>query len=177
LPEYIVTPESTQLPPAPALLEDLHRRGFSVEIALKGTADQWEAVRFLDPGPPHVECNLSRDANGRLTITTPSDAPHEALDLQAHLVGLLLDELGGQADNTHTRERFNREEFARKLKHHHAPKGGMKELAWIAFSWAVVLAAAFLYFSVPPHLKPVDLVVVFISFLSAAGFTYTHFKA
>jgi hypothetical protein len=177
LPEYVVTPEAATPLPAPALLEGLHRRGFPVEIVIKGAADQWESIRFTEPGPKEVECSLIRDtASGRLTVTTASDATPEAVDLQAHLVGLLLDELGGQADNSYTRERFNAQEFARKLRHHHAPRGGFREIAWLVFSWIVVALGVALYFSVPDHLKPVDLVVVIIAFLSAVGFTYTHFR-
>src|SRR5579863_6303391 len=134
MPHYVISPEQKELPTGPHLMDELHRRGFPVEINVKGSAQSWNEVRFYEPGPPELECLLSfNEKDGNLKVSVSNDAPLEARELQIFLVDLLLKELGGQADNTDTRERFTPEEFARKVKSHYSPDRQTKDLVWIAF--------------------------------------------
>lgn len=176
--EYVVTPHQKNLPSGPSLLEELHRRGYPVEINLKGAAEKWELIRFFDPGPPEMECLVTYDAtHGRFNVSVHADAPPQATELQMNLVDLLLKELGGQTDNSTTRERYSAKQFAAYLQKLHGTSGKAKDMIWLAFSWGVVFLGTLLYFSLPPSMKPVDVVVVFLSLLSAGGLTYSHFKA
>ncbi len=177
MPEYILTPEKKLQPSAFELMGELHRRGIPVEIHLKGQDRQWDAIRFAEPGPPELECFLSFDSDkGLYTVAVPHDAPPSATDLQVFLVDILLQTLGGQVDNTSTRERFTPVQFALKVKHHHNPSAGSKELFWIIFSWVVVVMAFGIYFVVASHLRQLVVLVLILSFLSATLQTYVHFK-
>ena len=89
--EYVITPAVKELPEGPALMDELHRRGLPVEIHLTGTAQRWEAIRFYEPGPPEIECFLSREEeDGRLRLSMPPGSPPEAAELLLNLVDLLL---------------------------------------------------------------------------------------
>jgi len=176
LPEYIIKPGKKELPAGPYLLDELHRRGFPVEINIKGPADHWDAIRFYEPGPPEIECFLSfEEEEGVYNVSVPTDSPHQAVDLQMFLVDLLLKDLGGQADNTATRERFTPQQFSVKLKDHHASTGGSKDLFWIVFSWLVVSLGILVFFFSPQSRSLVPFIILF-SLLSAVGLTYAHFK-
>ncbi len=175
--EYILTPEKKNQPPALELMEELHRRGFPVEINLKGRDPKWDAIRFFQPGPPEIECFLSFDAdNGSYSVAVSQDAPPSAADLQIFLVDALLQNLGGQVDNVNTRERFTPEEFGARLKRHHNPSERMKEWFWVAFSWAVSVLALGIYFVVAPHLRQLVALILVLSSLSALLQTYSHLK-
>jgi len=171
--EYVVTPVKKELPEGPYLMDELHRRGFPVEINLKGTAQNWDAIRFYEPGPPEIECFLSREENeGKFNVSLAADSPSEASELQLNLIDILLSGLGGQADNSATRERFGPGEFSAFLK---SRRGNSRELFWIGFSWLVVAAGISLWiFS--PATRVIAPAVVFLSLISAAGLTYSHFK-
>jgi hypothetical protein len=176
--EYIVTPDKKDLPSGPSLLEELHRRGYPVEINVKGTAEKWEMIRFFDPGPPEMECLITHDApNGRFSVSVSTDAPPQATELQMNLVDIMLRQLGGQTDNSTTRERYSAKQFTTHLKKLHGTSDKAKDIVWLGFSWGIVVLGILLYFSLPPSMKPVDVVVVFLSLLSAGGLTYSHFKA
>lgn len=175
--EYVLIPEKKLQPSAFELMEELHRRGLPVEIHLKGQDREWEDIRFFESGPPEIECWLSYDAGKEnYTVTISPDAPFSAIELQAFLVDILLQNLGGQADNINTRERFTPEQFALKVKDHHSSSAQLKELGWIGFSWAVVGLALGSYFFAASHLRPTVVAVLVLSFLSAALQTYSHFK-
>jgi len=175
--EYILTPEMKQQPSAFELLEELHRRGIRVEIHLKGEDRNWESIRFSEPGPPEVECFLSRDADKETySVFVSQDSPAAATELQVVLVNALLQLLGGQVDNLATRERFTPAQFALKIQQHHNPRAELKELLWIGFSWAVVLLALAIYFIVPSHLRQLVMLILILSFLSALLQTYSHFR-
>jgi hypothetical protein len=175
--EYIITPENTSLPTGPYLMEELHRRGFPVEITLKGEADDWRSIVFFEEGPPEVKCTLSHDAkSGLFTISTTSRASLQSQDLQLFLVELLLQEVGGQADNTETRERYNQKQLSLKIKRLHGLTTGA-DIFWLCFSWAIVLFAVLMYFSVDPNLRSMGLVVLVLSSLGAIGLTISHFKS
>jgi len=175
--EYVLTPEKNEQPSGLQLLEELHRRGFPVEIHVKGEDRKWEAIRFSEPGPPEVECILSYDAEaGLYTAFVSQDAPPSAVELQVFLVDSLLRELGGRADNTNTRERFTPEQFAEKIRHHHGPARKLGDYLWIGFSWLVVLLASLMYFIIAPNLQHLVLVILFLAFLSAVLQTVTHIK-
>lgn len=175
--EYILTPEKKQQPSAFELMEELHRRNIPVEIHLKGQDREWESIRFSESGPPEVECYLSFEKDKETyTVFVSQDAPPLAAELQVFLVDTLLQSLGGQADNLNTRERFTPEQFALKVKDHHNPSAGSKELVWIAFSWAVAILALGIYFVVAPHLRQLVMVIIILCFFSAILQTYLHFK-
>ena len=177
LPEYTIKPEKVDLPTATYLREEMHRRGFPVEINVKGSPDQWEAIRFSDPGPPEVECFLSySDKRDSLNVSVSVDAPHQAAELQMVLVDLLLQELGGQADNLKTRERYTAQEFSEKLKHLHETKPGPRDLIWIGFSWAVVLLAL-LILILKPQTRGLAAMLLLASLASAGGLTYAHYRS
>ena len=174
--EYVITPAKKELPEGPAIMDELHRRGFPVEINVTGTALVWEAIRFYEPGPPEIECFLSREEeDGLLKLSLPADSASEAVSLQLNLVDLLLAKVGGLAENTATRERFIPEEFSAKLKALRGAPTGLKDFFWIGFSWSVVLAGILIWIS-SPQARTLAPAVVFLSFLSAAGLTYSLFK-
>src|ERR1019366_42146 len=150
MPHFVISPDKENLPEGPHLMDQLHRRGFPVEINVKGTAKSWNEIRFYEPGPPELECLLSfNEKNGNLKVSVSNDASLEARDLQIYLVDLLLKELGGQADNTDTRERYTPKEFAEKLKRHYSSTRNSHDLLWIVFSWAVVVAGIAIYIFSP----------------------------
>jgi hypothetical protein len=175
--EYVLTPESQTQPLGTRLMEELHRRGFPVEINLKGTDEGWESIRFYEAGPPELECQLAYDEEaGRYKISVSRDASPQAHDLQLILVDSLLQTLGGQVDNTSTLERFTPAQFAAKLKAPHSPMGKTKDWIWIGFSWSVVVAGFIALFAGSGQSRMmVGLVLAFAS-LSAIGLTYSHFK-
>jgi len=175
--EYVLTPESKTQPAGTQLMEELHRRGFPVEITLKGPDQGWESIRFYEAGPPEIECFLSYDpGNGRYKVSVPRDASPETIELQLSLLDDLLQDLGGQADDTATLERFTPAQFKAKLRSLHEPAHKKGDLVWIGFSWAVVLASGLALFmgSSQSHMM-VGLVLAF-ALLSAGGLTYFHFK-
>jgi len=176
LPEYVITPEKKDLPSGPFLMEEMHRRGFPLEINVKGGAEKWDAIRFYEPGPPEVECFLSLDDdNGRLNVSVSVDSPPHAFDMQMILVELLLQEVGGQVDNLTTRERLTLKEVSAKIRSHHRSKAGPMDFIWIGFSWAVVVLAMLAYVF-EPQARGLILVLLFFSLVSAGGLTYSHFK-
>ncbi len=177
MPEFILTPEKTKLPSAPSLLDQIHKMGFPVEVTVKGKPDQWEDLRFHEPGPPEVECLVSYDeGEGKFSLHVSSDAPPKAYDLQLHLVELLLKNLGGQVDNRHTRERHTAAEFFKKMQHHRVSQNNPWDYFWLAFSWAVVLFGGFLYFALRPALRPFIVPIFILALLSASGQTYSLLK-
>ncbi|HUO57496.1 MAG TPA: hypothetical protein VMV05_04900 [bacterium] len=177
MPEYAIKPEKVEAPTATHLSEEMHRRGFAVEMNIKGSPDQWEAIRFSEPGPPEVECFLSySDKRDALNVSVSVDSPPQAAELQMVLVDLLLSELGGQVDNLKTRERYTAQEFSEKLKHLHGAKPGPKDLVWIVFSWAVVLLAV-LILVLKPQTRGLAAMLLLASLASAGGLTYAHFHS
>lgn len=175
--EYVVTPETTVRPSGTELMEELHRQGFPVEIHVKGNAQLWESVRFLEPGPPEIQCVLSWDPGQKTYTASVSDSSPEGRDLLLYAVDALLQRVGGRADNSSTRERFTAGQFKALLKVHRASSDGRKDLLWVVFAWGVVGLAFLAYFSVAPGLHDLVLIVSVLSFLSAAGLTYSHFKS
>ena len=176
MPEYVISPEKKEMPSGPFLMEEMHRRGFPLEINVKGGADKWDAIRFYEPGPPEIECFLSLDdENGRLNVSVSVDSPPHAFEMQMFLVELLLQQVGGQADNMTTRERLTLKEATAKIRSLHRGKAGPKDLVWIGFSWAVV-ALALLAYAFAPQSRGLVLVLLTLSLASAAGLTYSHFK-
>lgn len=176
MPEYVIKPEKKELPAGPYLMEELHHRGFPVEINVKGSAAKWDAIRFYEPGPPEIECFLSfSEENGTYSASVSDDSPYQAIELQMFLVDLLLKEVGGRADNSATRERFTPQEFTAKLRAHHGSSNDKRELFWIGFSWVVVVLGVLIYFF-SPQSRSLAPFIVFFSLLSAGGLTYSHFK-
>jgi hypothetical protein len=175
--EYILTPETKDKPPGTQLMDEIHRRGFPVEINLTGPDQDWESIRFYEAGPPVLECLLTYDPEGECyKISVSRDASPQSHELQFFLVDILLQALGGQVDNKSTQERFTPSEFAQKLKTLYNPIQKAKDLIWIGFSWAVVVAGLIALFagSHPSH-EMVGLILVVAS-ISAVGLTYSHFK-
>jgi len=174
--EYIITPEKTGIPSAMTLLEELHRRGLPVEISLKGTDERWESIRFLEPGPPEIKCTaIYNGSKGNFSVNMPTNSPHQALELQLALVDVLLEEVGGQVDNTETRERYNSQQFTAKLRQLQGASGGPNDLFWILFSWAVAVIAVVMYFTLPKFHLPV-LIIALFSLGSAVGQTLPKLK-
>ncbi len=175
--EYVLTPEKKDQPQGTQLMEDLHRRGFPVEINLKGPDQGWDSIRFYEAGPPEVECLLAYDREkGRYKISVSRDASAQTHELQLFLVDSLLRELGGQVDNTSTLERFTPSQFSVKLRTLHNPMRKMKDLVWIGFSWAVVVAGLMAFFSKSGQSRGVVGLVLVFALISAVGLTYSHFK-
>ncbi len=178
MPEFILTPEKKTLPQAPSLLDQIHKLGFPVEINVKGKPENWESLRFYEPGPPEIECHVIYDAEeGRYVLQVSSDSPTEAYDLQLSLVEILLKNLGGQVDNRFTRERFSAAEFIKKMAHHRGSLSAHWDILWLVFSWAVVFFGIFLCFSVHPGMQGAVVSIVVLALISAAGLTYTRFKS
>lgn len=175
--EYILSPESRQQPSAFQLIEELHRRGYPVEIHLKGQDHQWESIQFSEPGSPEASCSLSFNSNtGRYTVSIPSNALAQAGDLQLSLVDSLLQTLGGHVDNTGTLERYTPEQFKARLRKFHSSSENHWDLLWIIFAWLVVVGGIVVYFSILDNRRYMVMVIIALSFLSAAGLTYSHFK-
>ena len=175
--EFLLTPETKNQPAGTRLMEELHRRGYPVEITLKGPDQAWQTVRFYEQGPPEVECLLDFDSpNGTYKISVSRDASHPSADLQLHLVGALLQELGGRVDNLSTQERFTPSQFAAKLRTQGNPRRGAGELLWIGFAWAVAAGSFLALVMGPGPSRPIIGLVLAFASLSAAGLTYFHFK-
>jgi hypothetical protein len=175
--EYVITPEIKALPSATGLMDALHKRGFPVEINLKGSDLEWDAVRFYEPGPPEIECFLSYDpGDGVYTVSAPNDAVPETMELFHFLAGVLLQKVEGRADNPATRERYSAGQFSAKLKKHKRSSGKSKDIFWLFFSWGVVVVGSLVFLLIGTDLRYPALVVLFLSLLSAAGLTYSHFK-
>jgi hypothetical protein len=174
--EYIITPEKNDLPQAPFLIEELHRRGLPVEITVKGTTEKWTGIQFVEPGPPEIKCSLALNSEKGLSVTIPTNSPHQALELQLHLVDILLQQVGGRADNTETRERYNPRQFASKMKTLVGYSGEQGDLFWLFFSWIVFTFSVLLYFSLAKF-RSWDLLVVVLSLAGAGGLTYLKLKS
>jgi hypothetical protein len=175
--EYLLTPEKKKPPAGTWLMDELHRRGFPVEIHLKGEDRDWETIRFCEEGPPEAECLLAVEGpSGRYRISVSRDASLRAQNLQMFLVDTLLGEVGGQVNNSDTLERFTPGQFNVKLKTIHNPMGKANDLVWIGFSWAVVAVGFIALFVGPSHSRLIVAFVLAFSSLSAAGLTYFHFK-
>ena len=173
--DYLITPETRDQPAGTQLLEELHRKGFPVEITLKGPDTTWESIRFTEHDAKDSECILSFDG-GTYRISIPPDASFSSRELQLYLVQTLLQEVGGVADHGTTRERLNLEQFNLKLKSHHADDHKASEWVWIGFAWAIALGAFFAFTQVAgPNRWTVLIVAVFAS-LSALGLTYLQLK-
>ena len=176
--EFHIKPDSKKIPSAPHLMEELHRVGVPVEINVKGKADQWDAVRFSEPGPPEIECFASFDPeDGTFTVSLPHDAPLAARELQLFITNEILKEVGGQVDNTTTREHFSAAQFAAMVRDHHLSKNDPWDRFWLVFSWAVVLFGLFLYFSLSSSLRTMDLTIVGLALISAIGLTFTKLRS
>jgi hypothetical protein len=174
--EYVLTPESKLQPAGTRLMEELHRRGFPVEINLTGPDQGWESIRFYEAGPPELECLLAYESGtGRYKISVSPEASLPTYELQLFLVDSLLQILRGYVDNSTTLERFTPGQFTAKLKTHAAP-GKLKDLAWLLFSWAVAASGLFVLLFLPALARSLAIVVLIFSTLSASGLTYFHFK-
>jgi hypothetical protein len=174
--EYIIHPEKKDQPSGTFLMDALHRYGFPVEISLKGSDQNWERVRFSEPGPPEAECFVSFEPkDGSISVTVPLDSPHRTRDMQMFLVHILLKTLGGQADHSGTRERSTPEEFAKKIRHLQSG-ASLWDYFWLVFPWVVVVFGVLALFWIPPSLRHMDLAIAAVSLLCALGLTYSHFK-
>ncbi len=175
--EYVLTPESKDQPLGTQLMEELHRRGFPVEINLKGPDQGWESILFYEAGPPELECQLiCEPETGCYNISVSRDASPQTQELQLFLVDALLQKLGGRVDNRSTLERFTPSQFTAKLKSPHSPRGETKDLVWIGFSWCVVVAGLIaLFVGSDPSRLTIGFILAF-AFVSAVGLTYSHFK-
>jgi hypothetical protein len=175
--EYVLTPESKLQPAGTRLMEELHRRGFPVEINLTGQDQGWAAIRFYEAGPPEVECFLAYEPEtGRYKISVSPEASLPTYELQLLLVDSLLQILGGYVDNATTSERFTPGQFTAKLKSLRNPPGKLKDLVWILFAWAVAALGLFALLFAPALARSLVMVVLLFSTLSASGLTYFHFK-
>jgi hypothetical protein len=175
--EYVLTPESKLQPAGTRLMEELHRRGFPVEINLSGPDQGWESIRFYEAGPPELECRLAYEPEpGLYKISVAPEASLPTYELQLFLVDSLLQTLGGHVDNSTTLERFTPGQFTAKLKGLRASPGKFKDLLWIVFSWAVAAASLFVLLFVPAPARSLVMVLLLFSTLSASGLTYLHFK-
>lgn len=158
-------------------MEELHRRGLPVEINVKGTAENWDSIRFYEPGPPEIECFLSHEeSNGELNISISVDSSLEARDLQMFLVDILLKNVGGRVDHTGTRERYTAEEFAKKVKDIHGKTSGASDTPWIVFSWAMVVISLFGFWILPRY-NYWALAAAALSLAGALGLTLPKFRS
>jgi hypothetical protein len=177
LSEYVITPDDQSRPSGHHLMEELHRRGLPVEINVKGTAEEWDSIRFYEPGPPEIECFLSHEpSNGQLNVSISVDSSLEARDLQMFLVDILLKKVGGRVDHTGTRERYTAEEFSKKVKSLHGSSAGETDLQWILFSW-VMVAISLLGYCVLPRFNYWALAAGALSLAGALGLTIPKFRS
>jgi hypothetical protein len=175
--EYILSPESRQQPSAFQLIEELHRRGYPVEIHLNGEDHKWESIQFSEAGSPDTTCSLTfNSTTGRYTISIASNALAQAGDLQLSLVDSLLQSVGGHVDNTGTLERYTPEQFKAKLRRSNPSAGRGWDLFWVFFAWAVVIGGLVVYFSIEDNRRYMVMMIIALSSLSAAGLTYSHIK-
>ncbi len=176
--DYILKPGNKRLPSATFLLEEIHNRGIPVEINVTGTVDQWEIIRFFEPGPPEIECYMTfNQENPQFTLSIPNDSPASSSILRLHLTHILLTEVGGTVTDSSTGESFDALEIAAKVRKLQPSKSPIGEYLWLAFSWAVVLLAVLAYFAVPLQLRILVIVVAVLAFSSAVGQTYSKFKS
>lgn len=175
--EYLIKPDPGPKPLGTKLLEEIHRRGFPVEITLTGPDEDWSAIRFMDAGPPEAECLLSFEAGtNAYKVVISRDAPRSAVELQLYLVETLLQEVGGYADHTGTRERLDHGQFIAKLRAHAGDAPKTMDWVWLVFSWLVVVAALTAFLQVQGPNRWTVLVVMIFALVSAAGLTWSHFK-
>jgi hypothetical protein len=179
--EYQVRPSRKQVPPAQDLLEGLHRRGWKVEINLKGEGGSaWETLRFFRPGPPEeVECFLLHDAAKNLyTVSLPAMPANGAPALQYHVVMTLVDLLGGSVEEAGSGRTLTLAELDAWGARFHPLwsrllKADPKHLGWALTAWAVA-AAGLLYsaFGDPERRLAVLLLAGIPAFLAAVGLTF-----
>lgn len=175
--EYVITPEKNAQPAGTRLLDELHRRGFPVEITLKGPDNGWENIRFFEAGPPPAECQVAFDApSGTYKVTISRDASPASLELQLFLVETLLREVGGVADHAVTRERLNLGQLTEKLRAHRSDERKASDWLWVAFAWLVAAGALVGFWRMPGPNRWTVLVVLLFAALSACGLTYSHLK-
>lgn len=171
--EYILTPDKKEMPDGTRLLEELHHYGFPVEMHLKGTHFQWDAIRFNEPGPPEAECFLSFEPEkGDYSVSVPADSARNAEEIQLFLVKILLGEIGGSVLNTETMQRYNPAQFAKKIRKLHSNAVSVSDWFWMFFPWTVAVLAASTGLLGPPNLRMPARVLALIAALSAAGLTY-----
>jgi hypothetical protein len=179
--EYILRPNQKGLPPPQDLLDDLARRGWNVDLNLKGHADSWEAIRFFRPGPPEeVECFLLHDPETHVfTLSLPALPAHGARELQYRVLESLLKRLGGIVEEVSNRKR-------RTLTQHELTVWGSKyrpfplnllqgdpgEVFWRLFPWAVAVAATLYSLFGPPEKRLPALVLAALALLSSVGLLY-----
>ena len=176
MPDYVITPETNDPPAGTRLMEELHRKGFPVEITLKGPDGSWDSIKFFEEGR-EAECVLSRlgDSNN-YKVSVSRDASHASLDLQLHLVEAMLREVGGVTDHAVTRERLDLKQFSLKLQAHHSGDRKATDWVWVAFAWAVALGALFAFTQVAGPNRWTVLVIALFASLSAIGLTYLQLK-
>ncbi|GEM_PF-1304889 len=181
--EYLLRP-SKKTPPLPQdLLDDLHKRGWQVELNLKAENGVWEDIRFFRPGPPEeIECFLLHDPEALTYIVSlPAMPANGAQELQFHVLDILLNRLGGAVEDYETHRTLTQSEleaWARKYK------SGLKgilsrpthDLFWFLFPW-VVSVGGILYsiFGNPVNRLPALLVTI-PALLSAIGMTFFAHK-
>ncbi|HVZ80680.1 MAG TPA: hypothetical protein VHE12_07760 [bacterium] len=175
--DYLITPESQERPVATRLMEELHRKGFPVEITLKGPDSGWESIRFTEHDGSNGECVLSLDPGAKVyRVSISPDAPLSARELQLYVVETLLREVGGFADHGTTRERLNLQQFSLKLQAHHSGDRKASDWAWVAFAWLVALGALVAFLRVEGPNRWTILVVLVFAGLSACGLTYLQLR-
>ncbi len=176
MPDYLITPETNEPPAGTRLMEELHKKGFPVEITLNGPDGAWESIKFFEEGR-EAECILSRLADSNnYKISVTRDASPAALDLQLHLVEALLRAVGGIADHAVTRERLDYRQFSLKLQAHHSGEHKPSDWVWIAFAWAVALGSLVAFLQIAGPNRWTVLVVMVFASLSALGLTYLQLK-
>ncbi len=176
--DYILKPGNKRLPSATFLLEEIHKRGIPVEINVTGTVDQWEAIRFFEPGPPEIECFATFDQeNPRFILTVPKDSPELSSDLRLLLAHIFLSEVGGTVTDSSTGENYDAPKIAARVRQFQPSKSGISESLWLIFSWAVLPLAALAYFAVPHQLRILVIGVAVLAFFSAVGQTYSKLKS
>jgi hypothetical protein len=176
LPEYVIYPSHKTTPTPEYLLSEIHRRGWDVELNVKGGGRNWEGIRFFQEGPPEIESYVLHDFKyNRFHVTVPETSPDgKAQDLQLHLVDVLLKTLGGDAENVETRKRFNAPEFASHMLFRKRPllPFELRTLGWPLFAWLTVgFGAGIALFGRPEMLVPA-LVITGLAFLAALGLTF-----
>lgn len=174
--DYLITPENRDQPAGTRLMEELHRKGYPVEITLKGPDSAWESVRFIEHDAQGSECVVSLDPKGVYRVSISPDAPLSARELQLYVVETLLKEVGGVADHSTTRESLNLQQFSLKLKTHHAGDRKASDWVWVGFAWAVALGAFFAFARTEGPNRWTVLVVAVFASLSALGLTYSQIK-
>jgi hypothetical protein len=174
--EYILQPNQKQPPSPQDLLNDLSRKGWTVEMNLKGSPEAWEAIRFFRPGPPEeVECFLMHDPETSFfTVSLPDMPAHGAPELQFRVLESLIDRLDGKVIDSSTHRALTKAEWNDwASRYNPLPlrlfQGSPRDVFWRLFPPAVTVAGITCSIYGPVDKRLPALGLAFLALLATAG--------